>query len=1222
MTEKELDLTTCPLQGLNLIEASAGTGKTYAIVGIYLRLLIEKFIPVEKILVVTFTEAATAELKVRITDSIQRLLSVLQSGNTDEPFFRYFLKQLSGHSGKSRISAMRRLQQALFSFDEAPILTIHGFCHKMLSDFALETNSSFDAKVFSSQEALIAESAQDYWRGQVYSTCPDFSREFLELFEEPGDLSKEFNKIISRSRLQFLPHIEQRPFSVFEHVNRLFQYLQFSWNRQEDFLIRWTLENKIWRRDFQAKYFKQVRQYFEDNDPFTSCAGLAKLTSSEIRKKFTGNTPLPEFFEQCDNFNRLKNSLRSAILMDYFQWAKTRLKEKKRVLNVYSFDDLLQDFHSALQRKSGQALAQLVRRRISVALIDEFQDTDPIQYEIFSILFKQGNLFLIGDPKQSIYSFRGADVYAYLLAKKEVRQQFTLSVNWRSDPRLVEAIGHLFSVVKHPFVHESIPWFASRGASQSENRSLYIEWEPVIPMQIWYLQAEKPVKVSEARQRIIDATVAEIIHLLDSGKIIHTPFPRLLSASLSLQEKDISEAMLRANQQSQSLKLADIAVLVRTHREAEQMRDALSQKNIPSILKTQVSIFQTDEFREILTIAHAIAEFHNPALVKGALLTDIMGYSGSRISRIFIEDSCSNDPTLPWEEKLWDRIASQMADYHQQWKSKGFFPMMRAFLNNEEVHKNLLVLPDGERRLTNVLHVIELLHQAESEGQRGMRSLLKWAHEMERGTLESREEYLIRLETDEDALKILTIHSCKGLEFPIVFCPFSWGSRRTNDIFFHDESGHLFWDLEKKEIHQKKCLEESLAEDMRLFYVALTRAKYCCYLAWGHINHSKHSPLTHLFGGGNAWDSLKKLENDSRGTVAVTHLPEWDASAVNAINYQSMECNNRELQFETFQQTLRRQWQITSFSALSTRLRNPSSGILETGQDHDQGEMSIIETGESLFEDESLKEESSGSSLMHFPAGTGTGQCFHELFEQLDFQEQDEKKIMKKVEEKLAKYRFNSQWTDVVFQMTRDTFHKKIPLFQTGESRHQSNSKFKSSFVLADLSNQSVVKEMPFFFPIESLDADRLISLLAECQQTESQKVLLRSLHQLNFKTLPGFMRGFLDVVFSYDGRYYILDWKSNRLGYQREDYAPHLLKIELEKHFYVLQYYIYAVALHRYLKHRLPDYRFAHHFGGVYYFFLRGIQSNADDFYGIYYDSLSDSADVIEKLDAVFQGE
>ncbi len=879
MIRDEFDLTACPLDGSSLIEASAGTGKTYAIVGIYLRLLMEKSIPVEKILVVTFTEAATAELKVRITGSIQQLLSVLQTGKTEEPLFKYFLEQQQDGSGERQNSAKRRLQRALFSFDEAPILTIHGFCHKMLSDFTFETNSTFDAKLLSNQEALIAESTQDYWRGQVYSTCQDYSRVFLEFFENPVDLSKEFKKIISRPRLRLHPRIEKRPHSILERVHRLFQRLQGYWNSQEESLSRWISENKIWRSDLQQKYFKQTRQYLESDDPFTSSAGLAKLTSTEIRKKYAGDTPLPEFFEQCDTFHRLKNSMRSAILVDYFQCVKTRLREKKRLLNVYSFDDLLQDFHAALQGEQGQALAHRVRRRITVALIDEFQDTDPIQYEIFSILFKQGNLFMIGDPKQAIYSFRGADVFAYLQAKQEAQRQFTLLTNWRSDPRLVEAVGHLFSAVEHPFVHETIPWFASRGASQNEDCSLYFEGKPVVPMRVWYLQAEKAVKVSDARQRITDATVAEIIRLLDSGAIKRAP---------SLQGKEIPEAMMRTKQQCQSLNLADVAVLVRTHREAEQVRDALSQKKIPSILKTQISIFQTDEYQEILTIAHAIAEFHNTSLVKGALLTDIMGYSGGRVARNVAGSSHAIDSTIPWDEKFWDRIANRMADYHEQWKREGFYPMMRLFLSKEEVHKNLLVLHNGERRLTNVLHVIELLHQAESEGQWSMRSLLLRAHEMEQGTAESGEENLIRLETDADALKILTVHSCKGLEFPIVFCPFSWGSRRMDDIFFHDDTGRLVWDLEKEELHRKKCQEESLAEDIRLLYVALTRAKYCCYLAWGHINHSKLSSLTHLFGEGNAWDSLKKLESKSRGTVAVLQLPEGDSSTVRAENYS---CN-------------------------------------------------------------------------------------------------------------------------------------------------------------------------------------------------------------------------------------------------------------------------------------------------------------------------------------------
>lgn len=1163
----EFDLANSSIEGVNLIEASAGTGKTYTIVGIYLRLLLEKLIPVEKILVVTFTEAATSELKERVAKMIRNALTAFQTGRAEDEFLQSLLEKHTDHQ-----QARQRLQEALHFFDESSIFTIHGFCQKMLTDYAFEARAQFDPELLPNQDPLIEELAMDYWRDLIYNASREYSRLLLRHYPSPTHLGKEFKKIIARPEIHFLPKIPESASQLFEQITALYPVMKATWQESQNAIATLLEDDKIWRKNNLEDYLSKAEFYFENDDPFENSKVLEKFTTTTLQSRAKEKVaPTHLFFEQCETFLKLRQSIPHAILLAFFAWAKTQLKQRKEALNQRSYDDLLQHLYQVLVGAEGEELAQKIRERFSVALIDEFQDTDPIQYGIFQAVFSNHDLFFIGDPKQSIYNFRGADIFAYLQAQKDAETQFTLETNWRSDLKLVAAVNTIFSGIEQPFVNADIAFLNSKGAPGKEEGSLQIAGEPSIPLHLWLLEYQKSTNTEAAQQQIAEATASEITRLLNLG----------------IQGK----ATLKNGAERKPVKPGDIAVLTRTHKQAERIRNALWQRQVPCVLKTQINIFQTEEFKEVLTLAQAISEYSNPSQVKAALLTDMMGYDGTEVFKTMQQD-------LQWEQ-----VINRFFEYHQLWKQKGFYQMMRVVLREEKTRTRLLSWQDGERRLTNVLQVMELFHQEESGNKLGMAGLLRWAQFISKELPESQEEYLIRLETDDDALKILTIHVSKGLEFPIVFCPFIWDSITMRDTFFHDQKQRLTWDLEKQEAHKEQAKKEGLAEDIRLVYVALTRAKACCYAtcytAWNNSSWHKNSPLAYLFTEKNTREHLKMLENRSDGSLILEELPPARAAL-----FHPLKAEKGELRCQKFRQSLRQDWGLSSFSGLSGQRRD----FLE-GQDHDQHQPLENSLEEAEAEKKNLQE---GQTIFTLPKGSNTGNCFHEILEELDFAETDQTKIEKLVREKLKKYNIGSRWAEVTLQMIEDLRHQKIT------SAHLQGSSFR----LADIPLDQFVKEMPFHFPIRQFTTDELIKIVAQYKQTETHQALLQTLKSLDFRPLKGFMKGFLDLVFCYQDRYYILDWKTNHLGNHPHDYAPEILKASVEQHCFNLQYTIYTIALQKYLRMRLPDYDFNRHFGGVYYFFLRGIQAESEEGFGVYYDALPDSKEMINQLETTFSRE
>jgi exodeoxyribonuclease V beta subunit len=917
--------------------------------------------------------------------------------------------------------------------------------------------------------------------------------------------------------------------------------------------------------------------------------GFEKFTLSGIRAsvKKDGTPPYHPFFEQCERLKQSQEDLERvfsrrllALKARLFRYAEKELERRKQEKNIQSFDDLLLKLHRALAGQGGAALSKAVRKKFKAVLIDEFQDTDPVQYDIFMKLFggQKSLLFFIGDPKQAIYSFRGADIFAYMKAAKDVASRYTLDENWRSEPGLIRAVNAIFEKADRPFVYDQIPFKGAVPGQVKNRETLKIRGEKGPFLRLWFPEAKKedtpsrPMTKTLARELIPKAVAGEISRLLDlAGK-----------GKALLGERPLREE--------------DMAVLVRTNAEARLMQQALSALGIPSVLYSTGNLFDSLEALDMERVLAAIAEPNDERALKAALATRMLGVTGEELEG------------LTSMEAAWESWLLKFRMYHDLWQGRGLMRMFRHLLIEEKVLPRLMSLPDGERRSTNLLHLLEVLHQRAVEKRRGMTEILKWLSEQREENASLREEHLLRLESDEKAVKLVTVHKSKGLEYPVVFCPFTWhgsrikGSERAFTFHNRVENMRPTLDLGSDEVDKNRTTaeEEILAENLRLLYVALTRARNRCYLVWGRFNEAETSAPAYLFhqpettdqrslldaarerfrniSEDEMLDELHALVKRSGGDLGLSTMPLGEPEKAKPPSPVGSELACRE-----FSGLIDREWSISSFSALI-------SGRLDLHEwpDRDDAGPAEEDIPEDLEEEKAIHDAT--PSIFTFPKGARAGTFLHDVMEHCDFLSKDPAAMKGLVAEKLAAYGFEPHWRAPVCE----TVSKVLSLPLAPELQGLS---------LSVIPNEDRLNELEFYFPLKPISPQTLRNIFDRDSTPPSFAGLPETIGRLQFAPVRGFMRGFMDLVFRWQDRFYLVDWKSNFLGDRTEDYGREGLSRIMINAFYVLQYHLYTLALDRYLALRLPDYSYQKHFGGIFYIFLRGVDPRRGPDFGVFRD-------------------
>ncbi|MFZ4437235.1 MAG: exodeoxyribonuclease V subunit beta [Syntrophales bacterium] len=1228
------DLANTPLAKTNLIEAGAGTGKTYAIAGLYVRLLIESALPVKEILVVTYTVAATDELKDRIRRRVRDAQGAFQSGQGTDDFISALLAKYP--QPEQRAQAAERLTRAMRDFDEAAIYTIHGFCQRVLRENAFESGELFDTELITDDQQIRLEIVEDFWRSHFYETAPEVAAYALEQKQSPESLLRFLGNRAFLPEWRIVPEIEPPDNGERERLvdalRRELSTLQAGWptfrNEVSTRLTDSALKANIYGSRVPGLIAEMDLYLAGEKPSLFPFAGLEKFTASKIAASIRKGTTSPEHpvFELCRTIWELSTQLK-AFLDRHLLFLKRELirvmmeelPRKKQERNVQYFDDLLLRLRRALLKPGGEGLTEAIRRRYRAALIDEFQDTDPVQYAIFSTIFRtEGNiLFLIGDPKQAIYSFRGADIFAYLTAASQADAIHTLDANWRSDPDLIRAVNALFSHRENPFVFPEIAFRPARAGNETFDKKLTIDGSSDHPLKCWFIdtdggdEAQKPLAKGIAQPRVARSVAVEIARLLHLGKE-----GRALIGGRPLRE-------------------GDIAILVRTNREARLCREQLADLRIPVVLHSTGDLFASPEAMEIERLLMALLSPDREDLLLAALATDMIGYNLQMLD------------ALREDEPAWENRRDRFRSYHRIWEKGGFLKMFRSFLHLEKVRCRLLAFADGERRLTNCIHLSEVLHREAGERNLGMAALVKWLTEKRETRTASAEQHQLRLESDAEAIRIVTIHKSKGLQYPVVFCPFPWGVAPEQEgmLCFHDPVDHgQVCDLGSEDYadHQQWARREALAEDVRLFYVALTRAQNRCTFVWGRINGvGRSAPAYLLHGGGDAedpvsetekrykelsgrqiYDDLQKIAEKANGAMELLEMPsnsDVQMGGKRGDTSPFFAAENREVsplfpvpQCREFSGAIDLSWRVSSFSHLTY-----GSGWNSELPDRDSDKEIRRHVAESLspISHTSAVISDEIDPVFTFPKGSRSGTLLHEILEKVDFTKTEESRPAELIAAKLRENGFDPQWQGAVEEMVRRVVCHPLVSDSVFQNRkypaddHEGATSLisgeKETIFLSRIGMDQRLNEIEFYFPLKRLTREGLSRLFRKTGISErsASASFAESLDRLQFDPVRGFMKGFIDMIFRFGGRYYLVDWKSNFLGSNREDYHRKRLAAVMTEHHYLLQYHLYLMALHRYLLRRLPGYDYRSHFGGVFYLFLRGMNPAWGADYGVYYD-------------------
>jgi len=1271
---------TAPLRdGTVLLEASAGTGKTYTITSLVLRLVAEQEIDLERILIVTFTRAAAAELRGRVRARLVAAATAVEhalaqgwsaasvpDGFPDDEVVRHLILEGLEQGGDALARRAQRLRGAMQAFDDATIDTIHGFCQRSLQRAAPDVDVEPGAQLTEDVGELLDDLVHDVLVRELRSADPAWFRFVQDAGVGTDRLLAIVRKLENEPDLQVLPDLADLPEGDPQELwATAVERFRATWAAEGDELVEWLVDHAS--KGFTGSYYNRKRPAREAEMITAWCAAsqhpigdiaaigkqLAYVARSTMTDKLQDPAALPSHLgviDAADTLLAVGDQLATRLLLRFAERFRDELPRRKAALGVLSFTDLLVALDRSLATEgSRDAVRAGIRNRFDVALIDEFQDTDPVQWRIFERVFGTGGrLQLIGDPKQAIYGFRGADVHTYLAAKAQVPAdaRFTLPTNHRSDRRYLDALEQLFARdhvfgSDGVFAVDDIDFVRVRAATANDDDRLRFEDGARPTLELRY--------VPRTRHADPDGGV-------DDRAVLPLGWARpFLARTVAHEIVDFlqEQPSIRAGQTWRTVVPRDIAVLVRTNAQAGRVQQELLDAGVPAVVGADDSVFGSPEATAVQHLLDALLQPSSDRRVRAALIGPILGRTAAELAQHDGDDGS----------------VEQLESWATTWRDRGTAAMLRRAMDEARTATRLLGQPRGERTLTNLTHLAELLHGAETTGRLGPEGVAAWLREQRHLDVPGAEDRQLRLESDDDAVTVVTVHRSKGLQYPVVWCPYLWegrllfGDDRHVLRFLDPDTGRLSLDLDtavtgrSKQRHIALAERDSWQEQLRLLYVALTRAQHRCVVHTGPFNGVGTSPLQRLLYGADFTQddgapvkpsdpvgvcdedllaTLRALESDDVGVTEVAPPAaevRWDRPGGKPVS----------LTVRTFDRTIDRSWQRTSFSRLTSGARQ-HAGRVEVGVDpvgapavgRDDG--SPADEGrdhDHLVEPSSDQptarpprrrvdpDASSEVTLARFPRGAEPGTFLHEVFEHLDFGLSDDPDAIGAVVAERAPLA-NLAPLDDAGRARLVAGIREVLTTPLGPSLEDKR--------LTDIGWADRRDELEFDVPLaggyrgdgQALDLHGLADVFAAHAPGSTAPLAAVAQRLRTYPAIParGFLTGSIDLVLrlpDHDGghRYAIVDYKSNWLGGtadpQRsvaEDYHPRRLADEMVTHDYVLQYHLYLVALHRLLRWRLgTSYDYDRHIAGAGYLFLRGMTGpdtlRAEDGtpYGVYAD-------------------
>ena len=1118
-----------PLEGSNLIEASAGTGKTYSVALLFLRLVIEKGITANRILTVTFTKAAAAEMAARIRFFLMLALGKAWGEEIDNSDIAAIVQKHLRNNSSSELEG--RLNQALVQLDEASIQTIHSFCQESLATFAFETGQAYGLELKEDLSGIVSAYVDEFWRNDITGLAQ-------EAFEEwEGQLKVDFFrglvKNIFGGKEYFFPEAQTMTPEQYLAEKRQFE--------------RHLSENK---RDYTGKIKSVVIPRFTDKpkEKVIEMLDNPQEFSAWRRKVQKDNKPAYaiELFQQVfselvDMDRRLEVSHENVVhhlAWKCINYVRVQIVRHLQENHLLTYDDMIGKLHKAVMADDNESLRDQLSKKYDAVFIDEFQDTDKLQYEIYDKLYGDDKiLFYIGDPKQSIFGWRKADLNVYFRAAEKVGQdnQYTMRTNYRSSWNYVEAMNHFFGGETDHFLtgtHETqqvesgdpqrqrIKYIKVKSAQKESRPGLenHLSGNPIKPLEIF---------IAENQDEIKDRFI-ELVKAILGGLVNLNGVP---------------------------VKPSDIGVLVRKNEEGTDFKKRLAREGVKAVTVDDANVFKSAEAEELLHVLESVLDITWKGVNK-ALFNSFTGLTPEKL--------ITKDDNL-----LIDRFKH----YQQVWIQDGVFKMMREYMQDFAVVANLTDIKNGLglRHLTNLNQLLELLQEAEFRNELNPSGLLAYMQRKREEADENTAVYAQRIESDEDAITIATIHKAKGLQYPVVIAPFMDLTVQTSHTFLsyrNNIGNYLFFPSgfgsgESEAFHSTQIQQEN----RRLLYVAITRAQYNCFIfrSIGGRDSTLSDYVEYLKAHPGEHACLREQPSKKPGEdgTDIKHWPQVvlermkegprvtrEAQAMEATDQNQVQ---KEISAEGFSLPDKNWWKL-SFSALTLKRQGPPKP-----------------------RDAELTSAYDTFVFRTLPKGASMGDLLHYIFERIDFREAGEREEIVKA----GLQRYFPNLAEELYEPLLEHINQV-----TGATIQVDGT----SFTLRDVDSAKKVSELEFDIPVSRLSAGEL----AEMPVSDGVEVLAKDLNDVQ-----GLLNGFVDLFFEHGGKYYVLDWKSNYLGDKLEDYQGDGLLEAMNSNNYHLQYLLYTFAIDKFLNRKVEGYEYEKHFGGVIYLFLRGARQGESS--GIY---------------------
>ena len=1231
-----LDPLTLPLAGSRLIEASAGTGKTWTIAALYLRLVLghgdhggrpAQPLGPSQILVMTFTRAATRELSDRIRARLIEAAQCFRGAAEPAPHDHFLHDLIADHgddpAGEVRSQAAYRLALAAEAMDEAAVHTIDAWCQRMLREHAFDSGNLFNEELVADEAELLAQAVHDVWRREVYPLGTAPLEALLVVWPSVAVMQLQVQPLLHQTEL-LGPDPQPRatlqdwlPAWVGERRATL-ATLKTGWADKARRIAGWInaqqqgganpFNGNLLRASSLDAWIEQIVAWAEDPEADSLVllpdTGRTRLTPDGIVKACKKGCRLPPLPPEFAEFEALQQTLDTLeplaprLLQHATHRVAHRLDQLKRRGARFGFADLQARLDQALSPDAGEAgerLRQRILAQYPVALIDEFQDTSPLQYRLFDRLYRVAEhdlstaLLLIGDPKQSIYGFRGADIYSYLQVRHATEgRHHVLGTNYRSTQALIGAVNTVFAQAEQR---------AAGGAfAFDKGGPLALPFEPV--------EAKGRGEVFVRGERAVPALTARALDSVLPQRSLTDALAQHAAEQLVDWLNDDTVGFRRQDGGWQRLAPGHVAVLVRSRKEADAVRQALRRRGVASVyLSDQDSVFASAEATDLLRWLQAVADPLNAPLARAAYATATAGLDLTELAR------------LVTDEAAWDERLAQLQRLRSVWQRQGVLTLVRQTLHALDLPARWLgaadAPPDGERRLTNLLHLGELLQAAAAQLD-GEQAQIRWLSEQIHGVGGAGEERVVRLESDAELVQVVTVHKSKGLEYPVVFLPFASSCREVDRrgrrfITWVDHDGTRALDFTLGDDAMASAERERLREDLRLLYVALTRARHALWLGVGFLktgskggNKLDRSALGYLLGGG---------QGELSPALALERLNDWagaDGEALpGSVSVETLPARPSYTRLRRtvapvalaeaprYQASFDRRWSVGSFSALVRDLRDAreadgdrllpaSSWVVDPARDEQLREEWLADLAarsaaggadeDGVFPLTSAPAVQADAAWHRFPKGALAGNFLHELLQWLaeeGFDRWDTPAVQTLIRRRCERHGHTDRADEVLAWMGA-VLHTPLPAL-AGAS-------------LSEIG--AVLPEMEFWMPSVALHSGAIDRVCrTHLLPGQARPALVP-------RTLQGLLMGFADLVFEHDGRWWVLDYKSNHLGDGDADYHAAALDAAMLAHRYDLQAALYLLALHRLLRQRLgSDYDPAQHLGGAIYLFLRGVR-------------------------------